>query len=115
MIAIYAMAAIGFGVMTPAFRQKQPAHGAILGVWYILMVLETIGVTTISSFWRMLSFKKTHLMDRMSLLTMIVIGEGAIGVTKTVSMMMGKNGLEVESCFLVMCIIGVLVSFSDPD
>jgi low temperature requirement protein LtrA len=57
----------------------------------------------------MMSFKKTHLMERMSLLTIIVIGEGAIGVTKTVSRMMGKHGLEVEGCFLIMCIIVVLV------
>lgn len=60
----------------------------------------------------MLSFKKTHLMERMSLLTLIVIGEGAIGVTKTVSRMMGKSGLDVESCFLIMCIILVLVSLT---
>jgi low temperature requirement protein LtrA len=57
-----------------------------------------------------LSFKKTHLMERMSLLTIIVIGEGAIGVTKTVSRLMGKHGLDVEGCFLIMCIIIILVS-----
>jgi hypothetical protein len=45
----------------------------------------------------------------MSLLTLIVIGEGAIGITKTVSRIMGKTGLEVEGCFLIMCIICVLV------
>lgn len=48
-------------------------------------------------------------MERMSLLTIIVIGEGAIGVTKTVSRLMGKHGLDVEGCFLIMCIIIILV------
>jgi hypothetical protein len=95
--------------MTPAFREEEQAHNGIYVVWYIIMVLEAIGVLVISIIWKMLSFKKTHLMERMSLLTLIVIGEGAIGVTKTVSRMMGKNGLDVEGCFLIMCIIAVLV------
>jgi len=107
---IYAVAAIAFGAMTPAFREGEERFERIYVVWYIVMFVEAIGVIAISCFWRMMSFKKTHLMERMSLLTLIVIGEGAIGVTKTVSRMMGKSGLEVEGCFLVMCIILVLVS-----
>ena len=96
--------------MVPAFRGTEQTHHGVYVVWYIIMFLEAVGIVAISCFWRMLSFKKTHLMERMSLLTLIVIGEGAIGVTKTVSRMMGKSGLEVEGCFLVMCIIMVLVS-----
>jgi low temperature requirement protein LtrA len=95
--------------MTPAFQEIEKPNRAIYSVWYIVMILESAGVIVISCIWRMLSFKKTHLMERMSLLTLIVIGEGAIGVTKTVSRMMGKSGLDVESCFLIMCIILVLV------
>jgi low temperature requirement protein LtrA len=110
MVATYAIAAAAFGGMTPAFRENENGHEGVYVVWYIVMLLEAIAVIAISTFWRMLSFKKTHLMERMSLLTLIVIGEGAIGVTKTVSRMMGKSGLDVESCFLVMCIILVLVS-----
>jgi low temperature requirement protein LtrA len=110
MILIYAAAAVIFGGLTPAFRHEEQTHKGIYVVWYIVMILEAAAVLTISSFWRMLSFKKTHLMERMSLLTLIVIGEGAIGVTKTVSRLMGKGGLDVEGCFLVMCVICVLVS-----
>jgi low temperature requirement protein LtrA len=110
MIAIYGIAVAAFGAMTPAFRENELGHEKVYVVWYIVMLVEAIAVIAISCFWRMLSFKKTHLMERMSLLTLIVIGEGAIGVTKTVSRMMGKSGLDVESCFLIMCIILVLVS-----
>ena len=95
--------------MTPAFREEEQTHRGIYVVWYVVMTVETASIVAISSIWKMLSFKKTHLMERMSLLTLIVIGEGAIGVTKTVSRLMGKNGLDVESCFLVMCIITLLV------
>ncbi len=110
MAGIYALATAAFAGMTPSFTDNAPAnHRLVYLVWYAVMVLEAIIVITISSVWRMLSFKKTHLMERMSLLTIIVIGEGAIGVTKTVSRIMGKHGLDVEGCFLVMCIIVILV------
>ena len=109
-IAIYLVGTGAFAAMTPAFQAEDNTHHNVFVVWYIVMVLEAIGVIAISCFWRMLSFKKTHLMERMSLLTIIVIGEGAIGVTKTVSRIMGKHGLDVEGCFLIMCIIVTLVS-----
>ncbi|KAF1977924.1 hypothetical protein BU23DRAFT_499937 [Bimuria novae-zelandiae CBS 107.79] len=109
MIGLYLLAVGAFAGMTPAFKEGDESHRSVYIVWYIVMMVEAVAVITISSVWRMLSFKKTHLMERMSLLTLIVIGEGAIGVTKTVSRLMGKYGLEVEGCFLVMCIIVVLV------
>jgi low temperature requirement protein LtrA len=110
MVFIYAVAMAAFGAMTPAFKGESNNHRLVYLVWYVVATVEAIAVVTISCFWRMLSFKKTHLMERMSLLTIIVIGEGAIGVTKTVSRLMGKHGLDVEGCFLIMCIIVILVS-----
>jgi low temperature requirement protein LtrA len=115
MVGLYAVVAGIFGAMTPVFKKGDNTKHEIYVVWYIVMMVESVAVIFISSFWRMLSFKKTHLMERMSLLTLIVIGEGAIGVTKTVSRIMGKYGLEVEGCFLIMCIIGVLVSSRNYD
>lgn len=109
MFAIYAVSMGAFVAMTPVFREGNQNRRHIYVVWYVVMVLEAVLVIGISCFWRMLSFKKTHLMERMSLLTIIVIGEGAIGVTKTVSRIMGKHGLDVEGCFLIMCIIVILV------
>lgn len=110
MFLIYAIAMGAFAAMTPAFKGESKNHRLVYLVWYVVATLESVAVVTISCCWRMLSFKKTHLMERMSLLTIIVIGEGAIGVTKTVSRLMGKHGLDVEGCFLVMCIIVILVS-----
>lgn len=45
-------------------------------VWYVIAVLETILATTVSVVWRNLSFQGTHLVERMSLLTLIIFGEG---------------------------------------
>jgi hypothetical protein len=115
MFLIYAVAMGAFAAMTPAFQGENKNHRLVYLVWYVVATLEAIAVVTISCSWRMLSFKKTHLMERMSLLTIIVIGEGAIGVTKTVARLMGKHGLDVEGCFLIMCIIIILVSLPEAD
>ncbi|KAJ8114112.1 hypothetical protein OPT61_g3926 [Boeremia exigua] len=109
MIATYAIATGVFGGMIPFYAPNAKPPTALYMVWYAVMIAEAIMVIAISCFWRMLSFKKTHLMERFSLLTIIVIGEGAIGVTKTVGRIMGKGGLDVEGCFLIMCIIVILV------
>ena len=98
--------------MTRAFpdTKETDANNKVFVVWSVIMALEIISTIAISSIWRMLSFKKTHIVERMELLTLIVIGEGAIGVTKTVSRIMGK-GAYSEGLGLILCIILVLVSY----
>lgn len=108
---VYIIGAAIFAGMTPAFAKTSKIHTSIYWVWWIVLLLEGIFTIGISCIWRMLSFKKTHLIERMGLLTLIVIGEGAIGVTKTISKLMGKYGLDPEGSGLVLCIILVLVSF----
>ncbi|KXT11343.1 hypothetical protein AC579_9461 [Pseudocercospora musae] len=51
--------------------------------WYVIAVAEAIIVTGVSMIWRSLSFQGTHLHERMSLLTLIILGEGAIGIAKS--------------------------------
>jgi low temperature requirement protein LtrA len=111
-VFVYVVAAGAFAAMIPAFAENKPvaSENAIYSVWWIVMLVETIATIAVSSIWRMMSFKKTHLVERMGLLTLIVIGEGAIGVTKTISRMMGKTGLDPEGCGLILCIVLLLVS-----
>ncbi|KAF1359991.1 hypothetical protein EJ07DRAFT_165635 [Lizonia empirigonia] len=111
-VLTYLVATGVFAAMTPFYRPTAVTPKFLYMVWYAVMVVEAVIIITISCFWRMLSFKKTHLMERMSLLTIIVIGEGAIGVTKTVGRIMGKSGLDPEGCFLIMCIIVILQVWS---
>ncbi|KAJ4291279.1 hypothetical protein N0V88_006281 [Collariella sp. IMI 366227] len=109
---VYLVAVGGYAGMLPAFAATRPVEtkNGIYSVWWIIMALESIATIAISSFWRMLSFKKTHLVERMGLLTLIVIGEGAIGVTKTISRLMGKTGIDPEGCGLILCIVLILVN-----
>ncbi|KAJ4387474.1 hypothetical protein N0V93_008066 [Gnomoniopsis smithogilvyi] len=108
--AVYATSTILFGGMSAAFLVGAEVSEIIVLLWAIVMVLEGLSTIVISSFWRMLSFKATHLVERMGLLTLIVIGEGAIGVTKTVSKLMAKSDtLEPVAIGQVICIILILL------
>ncbi|KAF2453418.1 hypothetical protein BDY21DRAFT_374763 [Lineolata rhizophorae] len=113
-LALNAAAFLAVGIVfigvTAAFEKDEGTpNGGLFALWYILLAFETATTIGISVYWRILSFKKTHLVERMGLLTLIVIGEGAIGVTKTVTRLMGKEGLYSEGVGLTICIIIVLV------
>ena len=82
--------------------------GVLIGV-YVVLTLEFFGTLTISMIWRKLSFKATHIGERLGLLGLIIIGEGVIGTTKTIVRTMGKNGPTYEASAQIFCIILILV------
>ena len=47
--------------------------------------MEALAVISVSCYWRVVSFRHTHLVERIGLLTLIIMGEGIIGMTKSVS------------------------------
>lgn len=53
------------------FKSDDP-HGNVFIVWYVTAIVETIINIAVSSHWEVLSFKSTHLVQRMSLLTLII-------------------------------------------
>ena len=61
-------------------------------VWYVVAVLETLIATSVSMVWRNLSFVGTHLVERMSLLTLIIFGEGAIAIAKACQYVVESHG-----------------------
>ncbi|KAI9698469.1 MAG: hypothetical protein M1836_004050 [Candelina mexicana] len=78
-------------------------HPDIYYIWYIALVIEAIAVVGVSMRWRLLSFTHTHLTKRMGLLTLIILGEGIIGVTRTV------NKVVLESTWNGQAFIQILV------
>lgn len=53
--------------------------------YYVVVCVESASVIAISCIWRVVSFKHTHLVERIGLLTLIIMGEGIIGMSKSVS------------------------------
>ncbi|KAH8892634.1 hypothetical protein GQ53DRAFT_781293 [Thozetella sp. PMI_491] len=73
---------IAFGLKT------QNSRGYI--AWYVMGGVEVALTAGLSLFWDVLSFEGTHLINRMSLLTFIIIGEGVNVVASCITLIV-KN------------------------
>lgn len=71
------------------FRRSTSA--ALICFRYVVVVVEAIAVVSVSSAWRVLSFKHTHLVERNGTLTLVILGEGIVGLCKSVTQVMGKS------------------------
>jgi hypothetical protein len=52
---------------------------------YVVVFVEAIAVIVTSSVWPILSFTHTNLVERNGTLTLIIIGEGIVGLAQSVS------------------------------
>ncbi|KAF2234411.1 hypothetical protein EV356DRAFT_532972 [Viridothelium virens] len=84
MILNYVVAAFAYLGLYFAFKSGSTGPHAYIG-WYVIAGVETIFTTVVSSVWRLVSFKGTHMLQRMSLLTLIILGEGVIGLTGSIT------------------------------
>jgi hypothetical protein len=65
-----------------AFQEDHGIHSYIWTIWFILFAFEMWMVMGVSYFTPDIGFEDTHLVVRMGLLTLIIIGEGVIAVTR---------------------------------
>jgi hypothetical protein len=64
--------------------------------------------------WRIISFKYTHLVERLQLLTLIIIGEGIIGMVKSVaSITKGQTSNNMSEIGTVIAAVLLLVRKND--
>ncbi|KAK0714478.1 hypothetical protein B0H67DRAFT_489085 [Lasiosphaeris hirsuta] len=63
----------------------QDGNSSLFSVWYIFTGVEMVFTVGFSMRWKVLSFYGTHLVNRMSLLTYIFMGEGIITVLSAVT------------------------------
>lgn len=88
-MTVYFISAMGF----LATYLSDSTTGVLMGevgknhvrIWYGLIAAETLAIIVVASIWRILSFKHTHLVERVGLLTLIILGEGIIGIVKSTS------------------------------
>lgn len=85
------------------------AHPDTYLAWYIVAIVEAASVITISCTWRVVSFKRTHLVERIGLLTLIMMGEGIISLTNSLSQLYwnaktvsGSDIGVITSCVLLI-------------
>ncbi|GFF41378.1 hypothetical protein IFM58399_06241 [Aspergillus lentulus] len=79
--ALLASSLVYFG-MYFAFQEDHGIHSYIWTIWFILFGFEMWMVMGVSYITPDIGFEDTHLAVRMGLLTLIIIGEGVIAVTR---------------------------------
>lgn len=88
-IFVYVCSGVGFMVVFIKEQGNAELNGKMgalhVRIWYGIICAEAIAVMTIACIWRILSFKHTHLVERVGLLTLIIMGEGIIGLIKATS------------------------------
>lgn len=71
---------------------------------------EVVAVIGTSSFWRIVSFKKTHLVERMGLLTLIIFGEGIIVMLKGINTVVKSFGWSKTMVGVIVAALFIVVS-----
>lgn len=92
-----------------------PKHGDSQSyiTWYVVAILESIVATLVSAIWKQaISFKGTHLVERMSLLTLIILGEGVVSLaSKCQQIVKSEGALEFTTSTIANIICGVLILY----
>ncbi len=94
MVGVHFVAAMIYLGITFRFRDY---NSRVYLAWYAVAFAETFINIGLSIGWEVLSFKGTHLINRMSLLTMIILGEGVIVVCTNVTTIV-KNPNSWSKC-----------------
>jgi hypothetical protein len=84
-------AAVYFGI---AFRYEEGKNSKVYVVWFVVGVVELKLHLILSQLSEVLTFLGTHLGERMNLLTLIIVGEGAILLAKNVTLLVKDTYLK---------------------
>lgn len=105
-------AVICFGLVF-SFDKEKESYG-YLG-WYATAVVEALAVFITSSRWRSVSFKRTHLHERVGLLTLIILGEGVIVLTKSMNYVTkAQNYSSAVTGQIISSTLIIVSSFAPP-
>ena len=89
------------------------SHGFTYLVWYIVAIFETALNIAVTWKWKVAGFKGTRLVQRMSLLAFIILGEGIIGASKSIAKLAMNQSVSsawtAGSIGSIVAIIGIIV------
>ncbi|KAH8701051.1 nineteen complex-related protein 2-domain-containing protein [Talaromyces proteolyticus] len=82
-----------------------PSEPHVWTAWFGLFLFESLAVIAVSTYIPGLELDNTHLTTRMGLLTLIIVGEHVISVTRIVKKMIGGGGWTLASLLHVMGVV----------
>jgi hypothetical protein len=72
-------------------------------IWYVVSALEVILTFIVSCHWEFLSFTETHLMNRMTVFTAIILGDGiSVMIDKVVTIVKTPYAWGKSSSFRLL-------------
>jgi len=89
---------------------EEGASRHLYRAWYVILGFEVISILVISSVWRAVSFKNTHVVKRMGLLTIILLGEGVLNTARELSDTALHAGWTAEAFGQALVAVLVIVS-----
>ncbi|PVH84270.1 hypothetical protein DL98DRAFT_558495 [Cadophora sp. DSE1049] len=104
---LYLVSSIVYFCTYFGFKADASSKSYVYIAWYMIAVIETSLNIVITSCWKVVSFKGTHLVQRMTLLTLIILGEGIIVICKSITSIV-KN--EKASAAWSVAAIGAVLS-----
>ena len=107
-IGLFAASAIVYLGITFSFHDNKKTAAYLM--WYVWAVLEALVVFGTSSHWRTISFKRTNLNERCGLLSLIILGEGVIVLTKTFTYITYGNNYSSGVIGQIISSIVIIVS-----
>ncbi|EME87204.1 uncharacterized protein MYCFIDRAFT_99229, partial [Pseudocercospora fijiensis CIRAD86] len=110
--AIYGFTAIVYFGLFWSFKLDSKVVGNYSWVgFYVLGAFETILVTMLSSLWPVLGPKSGQVMQRMGLLTLIVLGEGVIGIARQCGLILRASTFSFEGSVVGSVASAVLIIY----
>ncbi|ORY65271.1 uncharacterized protein BCR38DRAFT_294854, partial [Pseudomassariella vexata] len=108
-VSHFLFAIIYFGLLF-GFNDGQSPR--IFIAWYVIAACEALLNLGLALKWKVLSFAGTHLTERMTLLTLIILGEGVITIAKNVVLIVKNQGwTSVTMGILTAAITTVYIFF----
>ncbi|KAK5120948.1 hypothetical protein LTR85_005732 [Meristemomyces frigidus] len=112
--ATYFVAAMIYLGLFFTFHTDGNAENHTYITWYVVAVLETVIATTVFSVFsvrHIITFEGTHLVQRMSLLTLIILGEGVMGLAEKCQVIVKSDLFEFTASIIGNIISGILILY----
>ncbi|OKL56805.1 hypothetical protein UA08_07758 [Talaromyces atroroseus] len=104
-IGVLSVTGISYLIMYLTFKPSEP-H--IWTIWFVLFLFESLVIIAVSNHTEGIELDDTHLTTRMGLLTLIIIGEHVISVTRIVNKMIAGGGWTFASLLHVMGVVATV-------
>lgn len=91
-----------------SFTFTRTSSQRVLIGWYIIVACEALAISMISGQVSFLSFRATVIVERLGLLTLIVLGEGIIGMCEAINKIGSDNIYSSDIIGTIICSVGIL-------